>query len=47
MTRYKVEEDVHITLMSLVKKLNQVLVSAITWCDCVIVLNVIACIAKR
>ena len=47
MTRYKVEEDVHTTLMSLVKKLNQVLVSAITWSDCVIVLNVIACIAKR
>lgn len=47
MTGYKVEEDVHSTLVSFIKKLHQVLVSVITRSDSVIVLNVIACVAKR
>ena len=47
MSRNKVKEYVHISLVSFFKKICKVLICAVSWCDHIIVLNIVTRITKR
>ena len=47
MTRNKVKKNVHITLVNLIKKMPEILVSSVSGSDLAVVGNIIARIAER